>query len=104
MNARLVLAGLIWAAVSVVAFLAIPDVIVASGLVIFGAVLLLVLFMARDWDTHSSFEEREMLRARRRKDRWERTAGSRARDRERWEAHQARKAARSAGADDAPQR
>lgn len=92
---RLGLAIAVWAAVSVVAFLAIPDVIVSAGLVIFGAVLLLVLAMAQDWDAHSSFEEREMLRARRRKTRWERTAGSRARDRERWEAHQARRAARA---------
>jgi hypothetical protein len=98
MNARLVLAGLIWAAVSVVAFLAIPDVIVSLGMVIFGAVLLLVLVMARDWDAHPSFEEREMLRARRRKVRWERSADARARDRERWEAHQARRASR--GSDD----
>jgi hypothetical protein len=95
-NTRPVLAFVVWAAVSVVAFLAIPDVIVSAGLVIFGAVLLLVLVMARDWDAHSSFEEREMLRARRRKARWERTAGSRARDRERWEAHQARRATRAA--------
>ncbi len=94
-NARLVLAGLIWAAVSVVAFLTVGDVIVSAGLVIFGAVLLLVLAMARDWEAHPSFEEREMLRARRRKVRWARNAGARARDRERWEAHQARRAGRT---------
>jgi hypothetical protein len=95
-NRRLVLAFLVWAAVSVVAFLAIPDVLVSAGLVIFGAVLLLVLAMARDWDEHSTFEEREVLRARRRKARWERNADSRARDRERWEAHQARRAGQAA--------
>jgi hypothetical protein len=95
-NRRLVLAVLVWAAVSVVAFLVVPDVLVSAGLVIFGAVLLLVLAMARDWDAHSTFEEREVLRARRRKARWERNADSRARDRERWEAHQARRATQDA--------
>ncbi|SFP90386.1 hypothetical protein SAMN05660464_0080 [Geodermatophilus dictyosporus] len=92
---RLALAGLIWAAVSVVAFVAVSDVIVAAGLVIFGFVLLVVLAMASDWEQHPDFEEREMHRAQRRAARWHRGAGARARDRERWEAHQARKAART---------
>lgn len=88
-----------WAAVSVLAFRGIGNVIVAGGLVVFGLVLLVVLAMASDWDRHPGFEERERERARRRREKWERNAGARARDRERWEAHQARKAARGASQD-----
>ena len=89
------LAGVMWAAVTVVAFPAIGNVIVASGLAVFGLVLLVVLAMASDWDRHPDFEERELARARRRRAKWERTADARARDRERWEAHQARRAERA---------
>ncbi|SFO43171.1 hypothetical protein SAMN05660359_03428 [Geodermatophilus obscurus] len=99
MNGRWVVAGLMWAAVSVLAFRGIGNVIVAGGLVVFGLVLLVVLAMASDWDRHPGFEERERERARRRREKWERNAGARARDRERWEAHQARKAARGAAQD-----
>jgi hypothetical protein len=98
-NGRVALAGLIWAAVSVLAFSAIGNVIVAGGLAVFGLVLLVVLAMAGDWDRHPDFEERERVRAQRRREKWERNAGARARDRERWEAHQARKAARGAPQD-----
>ncbi len=96
MTKRLVLAGLIWMAVSVAAFLTVGNVIVATGLAVFGFVLLVVVAMASDWDRHPDFEQRELDRARRRALKRERTAGARARDRERWEAHQARKAAKAA--------
>ncbi len=99
MNGRLAVAGLIWLAVSVLAFQGIGNVIVATGLVVFGLVLLVVLAMASDWDRHPDFEQRERERARRRQEKWERNAGARARDRARWEAHQARRAARDAGRD-----
>ena len=92
MNGRLALAGVLWAAVSLAAFVAIGNVIVAAGLAVFGLVLLIVLAMAHDWDSHPDFEQRELARARRRKEKWELNADARARDRERWEAHQARKA------------
>ena len=98
-NGRVAVAGSIWAAVSVFAFWAIGNVVVAGGLAVFGLVLLVVLAMGSDWDRHPDFEERERARARRRKEKWENNAGARARDRERWEAHQARKAARGAGQD-----
>ncbi len=97
MTKRLVLAGLIWAAVSALAFLGLGIVIVAAGLSVFGFVLLVVLAMASDWEQHPDFEEREMYRAQRRAARWQRGARARARDRERWEAHQARKTARTPG-------
>ncbi|MCA0146716.1 hypothetical protein [Blastococcus sp. LR1] len=49
--------------------------------------------LAHDWDSHETFEERELVRARKRQEKWDRNAGARAKDRARWEAHQARKAA-----------
>jgi hypothetical protein len=49
--------------------------------------------VASDWDQHSTFEERELVRARKRKEKWERNAGAREKDRALWEAHQAKKAA-----------
>ncbi|WP_204690996.1 hypothetical protein [Geodermatophilus bullaregiensis] len=76
------------------------NVIVATAFIVFGFVLLVVLAMAGDWEQHPDFEQRELARARRRAVKRQRTAGARARDRERWEAHQARqaeKAARAAG-------
>jgi hypothetical protein len=51
---------------------------------------------ARDWDRHSTFEERELARARKRAEKWERGKSARDRDRARWEAHQARQAKKSA--------
>ncbi len=93
------LAGAIWAAVSVLAFVAGGNTFLALGLAVFGLVLLVVLAMASDWDSHPDFEEREMARARRRREKWERNADVRARDRARWDAHQARKAARESSRD-----
>src|SRR4051812_50187673 len=62
-----------------------------------GLTLVVVAFFARDWDQHSTFEEREMVRARKRKAKWERNKDKRARDRARWEAHQARRAGKQVG-------
>ena len=53
-----------------------------------------IAVLASDWDRHASFEERELVRARKRQEKWERNAPARARDRAKWEAHQARQAAR----------
>jgi hypothetical protein len=90
----LAVAALAWAGGS---FLAVRylDVIIAAFGIILGFTLLVVAFLARDWDSHSTYEERENARARRRKEKWERAADARARDRERWEAHQARQAKRA---------
>ncbi len=92
---RLALAGLIWAAVTVVAVVAGGNLLLASGMAVFGLVLLVVLAMASDWEQHPDFEERELARARRRREKWEANADVRARDRARWQAHQARKARES---------
>ncbi len=79
--------------VSVVAFLTLSPVI-AAAVLIGSLTLVAVASLSADWEKHPGFEERELARARRRKEKWERDAGARAKDRARWEAHQARKAAR----------
>jgi hypothetical protein len=95
-TAALVGAALVCAAGSVLAFRYL-DPIVAAFVVILAVTLLVVAFLARDWDSHSTYEEREIARARRRKEKWERGADARDRDRARWEAHQARQAKKADG-------
>jgi len=95
-SAALGLAALGWVAGSVLAFRHL-DPIIAAFAVIMGLSVLVVAFVARDWDSHSTYEERENARARRRAEKWERNADVRARDRARWEAHQARQAKKTGG-------
>jgi hypothetical protein len=71
------------------------DVILGAFLLIMGVTLLGIGAAARDWDRHPSYEDRELARARRRKEKWERGSAARERDRARWEAHQARQARKS---------
>ena len=89
----LVLAAVVWAVASVLAFRAL-DPIIAAFLVIMGLTTLVIAVAARDWDRHSTFEERELARARKRKAKWEAGKAARDRDRARWEAHQAKKTVR----------
>lgn len=73
--------------------------IIAAALVIGAATVLVVAVVARDWDQHPGYEEREQARAERRKIKFAENQGARDRDRAKWEAHQARqekKAARQA--------
>ena len=91
----LALATIAWATGSVLAFLLL-DPIVAAFLVILGGTAVVIVPVARDWDRHSTFEERELARARKRAEKWERGKAARDRDRARWEAHQARQARKSA--------
>jgi hypothetical protein len=86
---------LVWLVVTALAFWLLYWV-VALGIAIAGAVLVGVVALAADCDEHSTYEEREMVRAAKRKAKYDRNAGARARDRERWEAHQARQAERPA--------
>ena len=85
--------GVVWGALtvlgSVLAFLFL-DPIVAAFLVILLVTGGVIAFLARDWDQHSTYEERELARSRKRAQKWDRNANARARDRARWEAHQAR--------------
>jgi hypothetical protein len=87
----LLVAGAALTVAAVLTFLLV-DAILAAFLAITGVTLLGIGAMARDWDHHPTFEDREAARARKRKEKWERTADARARDRARWEAHQAKQA------------
>jgi hypothetical protein len=68
------------------------DPIIAAFVVILLVTGYGIALIARDWDQHSTFDQREQVRAQRRKAKWERGKDSRDRDRARWEAHQARQA------------
>ncbi len=72
------------------------DPVVAAFVAIMLVTVVVLGVLAGDWDRHSTFEERELERARRRKEKWERGAAARERDRVRWAAHQARQEARNA--------
>ena len=91
---RMVLWGALVAVVSVLAFVLL-DPILAAFVVIVLVTGLVIAVLARDWDQHSTFEERELARSRKRAEKWERNKDVRARDRARWEAHQARQAGKS---------
>lgn len=95
MSGRWVVWGAGAALGSVAAFLYL-DPIVAAFVAIVLLTVALIAFLARDWDRHSSFEERELQRARRRAEKWERGREARERDRARWEAHRARQEAKKA--------
>jgi hypothetical protein len=87
---RMVLWGALVAVVSVLAF-RVLDPILASFLVIMLVTGAVIAVLARDWDQHSTYEEREAARARKRAEKWDRNQAARDRDRARWEAHQARR-------------
>jgi hypothetical protein len=89
------IAGVVLVVLSVVAFLFL-DAIRGAFPLILGLTALVIAYVARDWDQHPTFEQREEERARKRAAKRERGADARARDREKWEAHQAKKA-RGAG-------
>ena len=80
---------------SVAAFLVLDPVIAAFAAIVLATVVVIAV-LASDWDRHSTFEERELERARRRKEKWERGAAARERDRVKWEAHRARQEAKKA--------
>lgn len=88
------LGAAVWAAASVLAFAQLDPILAAFPVILGGTAVLIAVF-ARDWDRHSTFEEREVARARKRLEKWDRTKGARDRDRARWEAHQARQAKKS---------
>ncbi len=91
----LALGAAVWAAGSVLAFAALDPILAAFGVILAGTAVVIAAF-AHDWDRHSTFEQRELARARKRAEKWERTKDARDRDRARWEAHQARQARKNA--------
>lgn len=96
MGKRIAVGTVVWLVVSALAFLLLYWVL-ALFVAILVAVAVLVVIAASDWDQHSTYEEREQARAERRAVKRERTKDVRERDRERWQAHQAKKAAREQG-------
>lgn len=68
------------------------DAILATFITIIVAAVVMVLLVGSDWEQHSTFEQRELSRARKRAAKWDRTADARAKDRARWEAYQAKQA------------
>jgi hypothetical protein len=88
--------GALLIVLSVAAFVFL-DPILGAFPAILGVTSLAIAWLARDWDQHPSFEEREADRARKRAAKYDRAAGARAKDQERWEAHQAKKARKAAG-------
>ena len=89
MSKRTVVAGAVWALLTVLAFLV--DPILGACVLVFGGIGVVVVQLASTWDEHPDFEARELERARRRKAKWEKNAGRRAKDAARYAAHQARK-------------
>lgn len=95
MTGRWVVGGAVAVAGSVAAFLFLDPVLAAFAAILLVTVAI-VTVLASDWDRHSTFEERELERARRRKEKWERGTAARERDRVKWEAHRARQEAKKA--------
>ncbi|SDP42354.1 hypothetical protein SAMN05660199_03882 [Klenkia soli] len=93
MSKRVLVGAVVWVLATVGAFLL--DPILGSAVLVFGGALVAVAHLAGSWGEGSTFEERELDRARRRKTKYEANAGKRAKDRERWEAAKARKARRT---------
>jgi hypothetical protein len=89
MSKRTVVAGAGWVVLTVLAFLV--DPILGAAVLIFGAIGVVVVQLASTWDQHPDFEARELVRAQRRKAKWEQNAGKREKDAARYAAHQARK-------------
>jgi hypothetical protein len=81
---------------SVLAFLMLSPVL-AAAVLIGSLTVVAVGALGSDWEQHSTFEEREQARAQRRKEKWERSAGARAKDRARYEAYQQGRARKAQG-------
>ncbi len=88
---RTVFWGTLVVAVSALAF-RLLDPILAAFVAIVLVTAAVVAILASDWDRHSTYEEREAVRARRRAEKWERGTQARDRDRAKWQAHQAKQA------------
>ena len=93
MSKRVQVGAVVWVLATVGAFLA--DPILGAAVLVFGGALVTVGHLASGWGEGSTFEERELDRARRRRATFEANAGKRAKDRERWVAGKPRKARRT---------
>ena len=93
MSKRTVVAGVLWVLLSVLAFLV--DPILGAFVLIFGAIVVVVVQLSSNWDDHPDYEARELVRAQRRRAKWEKNAGRREKDAARYATHQARQAAKA---------
>lgn len=75
-----------WVVVTVLAFWLIYWAL-AVCIAIMGLTVLAALAAADGWENHSTFEQRELARAARRKQKYARTAGARAKDRAIWDSY-----------------
>lgn len=94
-SARRVIATALGAAVTLalaVAAFTRFDLVIASAVAIVLVTTFGMIVAASGWDQHSTYEEREAARARRRQEKWDRNKAARERDRLKWEAHHARQA------------
>ena len=97
MSTRVLVAGVLWVVLSVLAFSL--DPILGACVLIFGGIGVVVVQLAGTWDEHPDFEARELARAQRRKAKWEKNAGKREKDAARYAAHQARQAEKARAAE-----
>lgn len=91
-----VLGGAVTVALVVWTFVVL-DFVIAAAVAIVLLTLVVVGVAASGWDQHSTYEEREVVRARRRQEKWDQNKDARERDRLKWEAHQARQTGRPDG-------
>ena len=96
MRRRAVVWGAVWLVVTALAYLVL-DPVWGTFVGILGLVLVVVGVLAAGWDTAPGFDERELARARHRKEKYEQGREARERDRARWAAHQAKKTGPSGG-------
>jgi|SRR3954454_23610133 hypothetical protein len=87
MTKRTVIAGAVSVVLSVLAFLI--DPILGASVLIFAGIGVVVVQLASTWNEHPDFEARELVRAQRRKTKWEKNKGAREKDAARFAAHQA---------------
>jgi len=87
MSKRTVVAGVVWVALTALAFTA--DPILGALVLIFGGIGVVVVQLSSTWDEHPDYEARELARARRRKVKWEKNAPKREKDAARYAAARA---------------
>ncbi len=94
MSKRVLTGTGIWVLLTVGAFLL--DPVLGTAVLVFGGILVVISYYASTWGESTTYEERELARSRRRADARQANSGKRDKDRARYQAAQARKAARAA--------
>ena len=101
MSKRVLIAGVLWVVLSVLAFSI--DPILGACVLLFGGIGVVVFQLAGTWEQHPDFEARERRRAAKRKAKWEKNKDVRERDAARFAAHKARQAEKARQAQEARQ-